>query len=348
MGPLNSFMNKMDEISQPINHITRVPQGAFKRHVLPSIGTPVVGTPLEVLAVAQNIVTAPVQLAGAGLNLAVRALTHISSAKCLRDFSEKLPTLSDFFRTLGRVVAYAIGTLFTATLGFFSPSANFKLHCAFGLTTHNREEAVRAAEEAATAVQFEQEAELGLQEEIARQRQQDLVEAPKVEVELARVNAEPVKDSAEVARVQEDGDTAASQNLIKEKDAEGEIGDEDFGIDDEELRLAFSGNADGVDDDDLETDTDEMSQSSEEATRRFDTIRKYTTDRIPNWQLADKAKSVFNAAKASLTDTTKSVTDKATSAFNATRTSVTNKTKSVVSFVTRGYFFGNNKSASAA
>ena len=134
---LNNVMNRVDHWSQPT-------QGFCSRHVKTRVATVLAGAPLGVAATAQEAILGTVQCAGAVLKLGVRTLRCISSSECLKNLDEKLPSLKDFFATVGRVIAQALGVFASATLGFISPSANFRLQVALGNVISDRSDALQA------------------------------------------------------------------------------------------------------------------------------------------------------------------------------------------------------------
>lgn len=134
----NELLNRINEWNAPEHN-------AFKRHMCSRVTNLCATAPMETLAVAQNILTVPFQVVGVTLNLGTKVLSVICCSKALRDFRANLPSISDLCRTLARIVLYAVGTVFTATIGVLSPSANFKLHCAMGLAVDQREEAIKIA-----------------------------------------------------------------------------------------------------------------------------------------------------------------------------------------------------------
>lgn len=145
MDPLNLVMNKVDNWSQK-----KVDETGFKhwakRNILTRATTVLVGVPLEIATVAQNALAVPFYTAGVVAKLAVKTVRIFSSAEFLRKADEALPTLGQLVKTILRVAAYAIGTIFTLVLGFISPSANFRLHCSIpylNLAVNVRENAIK-------------------------------------------------------------------------------------------------------------------------------------------------------------------------------------------------------------
>lgn len=139
MSPLNNILNRVDGLS----HQDSLLKSAFCSRATNLFIT----TPVEVLSVAQNVLLAPVQAASTILKFGAKTIAYISNSQAIRNFEAKLPGFTDLLRTIARVVAYTIGAALTATVGFVSPRANFAIHCAFGLATNNRKEAILAAQE---------------------------------------------------------------------------------------------------------------------------------------------------------------------------------------------------------
>ncbi|MEI8124166.1 MAG: hypothetical protein WCG42_00240 [Parachlamydiaceae bacterium] len=108
-------------------------RGAF---LAPRLGAVVV-TSTEALVVAGKVLfTAPKELVGSVVGLGARVISVISGSEAVKKFADSMPTLSDFIKTVVKTVGYAMGTVFSATLGVLSPSANYRLHCSLGLATH--------------------------------------------------------------------------------------------------------------------------------------------------------------------------------------------------------------------
>lgn len=128
MDPLNNWMNCVDRMSQKTD-ANGNPQSWMTRNVATRAATLFVGVPLELAAVAQNIIRAPIEAVGVVGKLAVKAARVVSSAEFLRKAEDALPTFQQLVKTVARIVAYVVGTVFTATLGVISPARNFKLHC---------------------------------------------------------------------------------------------------------------------------------------------------------------------------------------------------------------------------
>lgn len=167
MHALNSWMNRIDSMIHSVDQQGN-PPSLFKKSVLSRFGTVLVGAPLEVAAVAQNIILAPVYAVGAVAKLAVKTVRCVSSAEFLRKMDQSLPSITDFIKTVLRIAAYAIGAISTAVVGFISPDFNFKAHCAvpyLNLATNNRRLLEDAAAEAERQKQAQKELNKALEEE---------------------------------------------------------------------------------------------------------------------------------------------------------------------------------------
>lgn len=138
MGPINNILNRIDAC----NDQTARP---IKNAICSRATNLFVSFPTEVAAVAQNILLTPFHAAGAVLKTGARIVNLVTGSQAVKNFEAKLPGFTDLLRTVTRIVAYAIGTALTLTLGVISPKANFNAHCALGLTINLRKEAVLAA-----------------------------------------------------------------------------------------------------------------------------------------------------------------------------------------------------------
>jgi len=136
----------MDDWSQPVNLHTGATQGFNKRHILPRIVNGTCALPTEVIAVVENIFLTPITAASSVLKIGVKGLAWISGSETLEKVDQKLPGVTDFLKTVANVIRYAIGAISTSTLGFFSPSLNFKFHTSvLGIVVNRREAFVKAA-----------------------------------------------------------------------------------------------------------------------------------------------------------------------------------------------------------
>lgn len=139
----NNVANMVGDWSQPKN-AQGEDQGIFRRHVLTRFTTAIVGTAAEITDTAVQLIYSPVSAVGAvAIKPFTWTLAHLSKAEMMIKINDSVDNLYDFIKTALKVVGYAIGSVFTLTLGFVSPSANHALHNAFGLTNNVREDQVR-------------------------------------------------------------------------------------------------------------------------------------------------------------------------------------------------------------
>lgn len=131
--PLHNLLNRIDGWSES--------GSTFKGVIGARAANLVVAVPTELGAVAQNVLLTPVQAAGIILGLGARVVAFISGSATVKQFQESMPGLTDFLRTVARIVAFSIGTGLTATVGVVSPTANFKAQCALGLVYSEKQEA---------------------------------------------------------------------------------------------------------------------------------------------------------------------------------------------------------------
>lgn len=138
MITVNALLNRAHDWQHSKNN-------GFTRHIAPRITNLFATAPFEGLAIAQNIIMAPIQVLGVTLNCGAKLVSCISGSKSVKNFQAKMPDFTDLLRTITRIFTYTIGTLLTATVGFISPSANFKIQCALALAINRREELAKMA-----------------------------------------------------------------------------------------------------------------------------------------------------------------------------------------------------------
>ena len=157
MHALNNWMNRIDGWRHSVD-ANGNPRSFFKKEILSRFGTALVGTPLEIAAVAQNIIAAPITAVGVVAKLGVKTVRCVTSAEFFKKLDNALPSLKDFIRTVLRVFAYAIGAFSTATIGFISPDLNFAAHCKvpFLHLAYNKQQQI---DQAAVEVQRQRTAE---------------------------------------------------------------------------------------------------------------------------------------------------------------------------------------------
>lgn len=199
MSPLNQVMNRVDSWGQKVDEIG-IPQSWAKRHLLTRAITFAAGVPVELTAALQNIIATPVYAAGVVGKLATKTLRVCSSSEFLKNLDEVLPGPAQLVRTVLRVVAYAIGAIFTGTLGVLSPSANFRLHCSVpfvDLTTNVREAKLKSE----------------WQQKIEAEKQKRAEEEAQAEEILAAVAA--MLEKAEMEAEKEENERRAAAELAK-------------------------------------------------------------------------------------------------------------------------------------
>jgi hypothetical protein len=157
MSPLNALMNHVSHMSHS--------EVVFVKYVSSRAETFFCGVPLEVLATAQNLIKLPFQPFGTIFKFAVKSIDLCVNSKTIKDLGAALPGPIDMLKTTLKIIGYAIGTFFTATLGLLCPTANFRLHCALGLVRNEKAEAERLQAELKAAQEKEVE-EAKLKQEI--------------------------------------------------------------------------------------------------------------------------------------------------------------------------------------
>lgn len=145
---LNRALNHAQDLSLPVNPTTGEPQGCLGRFVRPRVYSAFNVAPREVGEIAYNAlkfaVSAPV---AAVRTIILKPVEFISGSKTLKDFNDKLPSLSDVAKTAARIVQFFAGLLSTVFLGVgLSAKWNLKAHIALGLATDLRKEEAADAE----------------------------------------------------------------------------------------------------------------------------------------------------------------------------------------------------------
>ena len=136
MSALNKLMNHVASLSYAENF--------FVRHVSTRAIMTLGGVPVEILTSLQNLIFIPFQPIGLVSKYTIKILNMGIDSQRIRNFEEKyLPGFSDIFKTALKVFGYALGAIFTATIGFLYPWGNFRLHCGVGLVTDEKTQAER-------------------------------------------------------------------------------------------------------------------------------------------------------------------------------------------------------------
>lgn len=126
MNSVSYMLNKVNEWNDPSH-------SALTRHVGTRATNLFITTPVEALAVAQNVLLiAPFQAVSMTLKVGARVIQVITGSEAVKNFADNRPGLSDLMRTVARTFAYAIGTLLSATLGVLSPTTNYRVQQALG------------------------------------------------------------------------------------------------------------------------------------------------------------------------------------------------------------------------
>lgn len=136
MYALNKLMNHVANLSYS--------ESFFVRNISTRAVMTLAGVPLEILTSFQNLVFIPIQPLGVLSKFTIKILNMGIDSQRLRNFEEKyLPGIPQILITALKVFGYALGAVFSATLGFVYPWGNFKLHCALGLITDEKTQAER-------------------------------------------------------------------------------------------------------------------------------------------------------------------------------------------------------------
>jgi hypothetical protein len=126
MIPLNYSINYAAELTQS-------PRAVYRQISSRCLST--LSLPIELLAVAENIIKLPFQTTACAIKFPIRLLSAVTQSKTLRECADALTSLKELLQTALKVVGYAAGFFFTASIGLISPYYNFKIHCALRLTT---------------------------------------------------------------------------------------------------------------------------------------------------------------------------------------------------------------------
>lgn len=153
MSPFDRLMNRVDNCSDSTSF--------FKSQIGTRLTLGVGGIPLELLASVQNIIKLPFQVALATLKVPVKIINFALGSPTLKEYDHKLPGLLSLAKTVLKTIGYAIGTLFTATLGLIlSPHKNYRLHVLFGLVTDMKAQQARQKLELEAVKQRESQREI--------------------------------------------------------------------------------------------------------------------------------------------------------------------------------------------
>jgi len=190
----------------------------FKKQIASRVLMIAGGIPLEVLAMAQNLIKLPFEAATAAIKLPSKVANFCLRSKTLKEFERGLSGPFDVIKTALKVVGYAIGTSFTATFGFFSPSMNFKLHVKMHLIRNEKAETKRLHAET-EAARLRDAQEKSMQAHI-----QNLVFAMRLQVaeKERKIAQEAEKRKEEQDVVYHEAKLEKSEGSIQQADLESE------------------------------------------------------------------------------------------------------------------------------
>jgi hypothetical protein len=140
MMDMNKLMNRIELWNQPVHPETGISQGVLLRHGGTRAANLFLVAPLEVYHAGKNFALLFIQAPSGVLKVGVNAVSYFAkSNQTIQKLNSSLYSLSDFMRSMGRVMSYAIAAFSSMTIGsVFSPSLNFKIHCAMGLVVDQR------------------------------------------------------------------------------------------------------------------------------------------------------------------------------------------------------------------
>lgn len=196
MNSLNRLMNHVDGLSNSNRFIVRT----VSTRLVSFSG----GVPFEILASLQNLVKLPFQPFGLACKYAIKVINFVFDSTLLGRLENGLPGFTDIIKTALKVIGYALGAVFTTTLGVLSPRANFLLHCACGLIENEKVEAekrhaqieaarLREAQEIALQAQIHSLV-IAMRKKIAEQERHRAEEALKQKKAIDLVNAVKIED----------------------------------------------------------------------------------------------------------------------------------------------------------
>jgi len=218
MGPLNNLLNTVNSWNTPES-------GIFKREILSRATNLVVTIPLEITAIAQNILRGVFHTASTVVKIEAKVFAYLTNSERIKEFEANLPGIRDLLRDISNVVAYALGTFVTAVFGvILSPKVNFNLHCNFGLASELRKEiAVDKVEIPAINPETNKKSPdspitldeilAEMEEEIFGSEEENFVEEEVIHTKNENVEK---KNSDEHAVLKEDAVLEAEENPLKE------------------------------------------------------------------------------------------------------------------------------------
>lgn len=171
MSPLNSLINYSAELTSRSSY-------ALSKTISSRIVNALC-VPLELSAVVENAIKLPLQTTAFLIKVPAKICKVLACSTTLGEFESTLAGPTDILKTALKIVGYTIGMLFTASLGIICPYKNFRLHCAFGLTTN------RQAEKKMHIAEEKKKNEIATHEKIIEKRLKEIIDA-------MRQQAEPV------------------------------------------------------------------------------------------------------------------------------------------------------------
>lgn len=139
MTPLNHLINYSSELTQRTSF--------FQKNVASRCIT-AVSIPCELLAILENTIRLPFQTISTIIKIPAKIINVVIASRSLKEFESKLSSPLDVITTAIKIAGFAIGLLFTSTLGLLSPHKNFRLHCSLSLVDDfHAQKLVREAKE---------------------------------------------------------------------------------------------------------------------------------------------------------------------------------------------------------
>lgn len=112
----------------------------FQRNIASRAAMGLGGTTLEAWETVRHAIRLPLQSASLAVKIPAIVINTFVDSESLEDFARTLTGPLQLLETAWKVIAYAIGTLFTAALGVISPKENFHLHFTLGLVRDEKAE----------------------------------------------------------------------------------------------------------------------------------------------------------------------------------------------------------------
>ena len=129
MTPLSYLMNCSAHSTQSSSCLKKNFQSRFLMGI---------AVPFELLTIAENALKLPFQTAACMVKIPAKVVNVLACSASLEEFESSLAGPLDIIKTALKIVGYAIGVLFTASLGIIAPYKNFQLHCLFRLISNQK------------------------------------------------------------------------------------------------------------------------------------------------------------------------------------------------------------------